>query len=173
MKIAVNDKIYLSEVNIDDFKSYMNYFNDENVHRFLMSRILPYNKNLFDGYLSINKSFKERHGRPNAYGIRKDSGELIGCIDIISLNGHKAMIAYWLGKEFWGKGIISNTLKVFINYMFKEYGVVKISADAVVENIGSQKVLERCGFELEGTLVKHYKRGHDYFDTKLYASVKY
>lgn len=55
-------------------------------------------------------------------------------------------IGYWLGKEFWGKGIATKALAEFLD-------IVKIRplfAHVVKHNIGSQRVLQKCGFVIAG-----------------------
>jgi RimJ/RimL family protein N-acetyltransferase len=59
-------------------------------------------------------------------------------------------VGYWLGREFWGKGIATRALQLFLPIIPYRplYGI------ATVENQASQKVLLKCGFkmveELEG-----------------------
>jgi len=55
-------------------------------------------------------------------------------------------VGYWLGKEFWGKGIASESLRQFL-------GVVKtrpLFGRVAKHNIASKRVLEKCGFEVIG-----------------------
>jgi RimJ/RimL family protein N-acetyltransferase len=55
-------------------------------------------------------------------------------------------VGYWLGREFWGRGIATEALKQFL-------GVVKtrpLVAHVAKHNIGSRRVLEKCGFKLNG-----------------------
>jgi len=54
---------------------------------------------------------------------------------------------------------------------FSEFGLVKIVAHVFDFNIGSARVLEKCGFELEGRLRKHFEKDGRYIDAKLYALV--
>jgi len=53
-------------------------------------------------------------------------------------------VGYWLGREFWGKGIASEALAEFLSYETTRplYGVV------VKHNVGSRRVLEKCGFHV-------------------------
>ena len=55
-------------------------------------------------------------------------------------------VGYWLGKEFWGKGIATQALTQYI-------GLVKtrpLYAHVARHNVGSRRVLEKCGFKLIG-----------------------
>ena len=56
----------------------------------------------------------------------------------------RSLIGYWLGREFWGKGIATQALSEFLN-------VVKtrpLYAYVAQHNIASRRVLEKCGFTL-------------------------
>lgn len=53
-------------------------------------------------------------------------------------------VGYWLGRKFWGKGIATEALRQFL-------GVVKtrpLVAHVAKHNIGSKRVLEKCGFKV-------------------------
>jgi RimJ/RimL family protein N-acetyltransferase len=55
-------------------------------------------------------------------------------------------IGYWLGKEFWGRGIASESLRQFL-------GVVRsrpLFAHVARHNVASKRVLEKCGFTAIG-----------------------
>lgn len=51
-------------------------------------------------------------------------------------------VGYWLGKEFWGKGIATRALEKFL----KEIKTRPLYAHVAKQNIGSRRVLEKCGF---------------------------
>jgi RimJ/RimL family protein N-acetyltransferase len=53
-------------------------------------------------------------------------------------------VGYWLGREFWGKGIATRALEEFL-------GIVKtrpLVAHVAKHNIGSLRVLQKCGFQI-------------------------
>ncbi len=55
-------------------------------------------------------------------------------------------VGYWLGKEFWGKGIMTQALAEYVS-------IVKtrpLMAHVARHNIGSRRVLEKCGFTVIG-----------------------
>ena len=51
-------------------------------------------------------------------------------------------VSYWIGQEFWGKGITTRALSIFL----KNIDIRPLYARVVKDNIGSIKVLEKCGF---------------------------
>ena len=73
----------------------------------------------------------------------KDSGELIGGIDVVKYVDCVPEIGYCLSKKYWNKGYMSEACKAFVNYLF-ELGYPKVLIRADVRNIGSLKVIEKC-----------------------------
>lgn len=71
--------------------------------------------------------------------------EIVGSIAKFEMDGN-AEITYWIGKEFWGKGIASSALKNFLEIERTRPVFGRIAFD----NLGSKKVLENCGFSKIG-----------------------
>ena len=71
--------------------------------------------------------------------------EIAGYILSFTIEG-KREVGYWLGRDFWGKGIASQALTQFLRLERTRplYGY------AAKQHIGSQRVLEKCGFEPAG-----------------------
>ena len=76
----------------------------------------------------------------------KDCGEPIGCIDVVNYIEDNPEIGYCLSRKYWNKGLMTEACKVFIKYLF-DIGFTKVLIKAVVENIGSNRVIEKCGFK--------------------------
>jgi len=56
-------------------------------------------------------------------------------------------VTYWLGKEYWGKGIATWALQEFLAHTNKTR---PIFARVAKDNLGSRRVLEKCGFKIIG-----------------------
>lgn len=55
-------------------------------------------------------------------------------------------VSYWVGKEYWGKGIAREALSDFLKYILTR----PLYARAAKDNVASIRVLEKCGFEITG-----------------------
>jgi RimJ/RimL family protein N-acetyltransferase len=55
-------------------------------------------------------------------------------------------VSYWIGEEFWGKGIATMALVKFLDY----YKTRPLYARAAKDNVASIRVLEKCGFTVSG-----------------------
>jgi RimJ/RimL family protein N-acetyltransferase len=58
----------------------------------------------------------------------------------------KPEVAYWIGKEFWGKGIATRALSELLSGLKTR----PLYARAAKDNIASIRVLEKCGFTISG-----------------------
>jgi len=82
-------------------------------------------------------------------------GDAVGGIGIILKRDVEricAELGYWLGEKYWNRGIMTGAIKQMIRYVFANFSLHKIYATPFDFNIGSHKVLEKSGFELEGVL---------------------
>jgi RimJ/RimL family protein N-acetyltransferase len=55
-------------------------------------------------------------------------------------------VGYWIGKEYWGKGIATQALLLFLGFVKTR----PLYAHVARHNIGSRRVLEKCGFKVIG-----------------------
>jgi RimJ/RimL family protein N-acetyltransferase len=55
-------------------------------------------------------------------------------------------VSYWLGREFWGKGIASRALEEFLGVIEQRPLYARVAKD----NVASLRVLEKCGFKVSG-----------------------
>jgi RimJ/RimL family protein N-acetyltransferase len=99
--------------------------------------------------------FRRKRAKHNPYNfgiILRSSGKLIGMIGFPAFDkfGAKAEVGYWLGKKYWRQGITEEALRVLIKFAFKKLKLVRLYADAFVENKASAKLLKKVGFKKEG-----------------------
>lgn len=111
---------------------------------------------------------------PNNFAIDV-GGSAVGGIGLmlqVDVARKSAEIGYWLGESYWGRGIVTEALKAVTQYGFKEFALHRIYALVFDGNVGSAKVLEKAGFELEGRLRKAVVKEEKILDEMLYAMVR-
>ncbi len=87
------------------------------------------------------------------YGIElKETGELIGSIDVVGYREGRPVIGYCSGQAYWGHGYMTEALRALDEELFAA-GFESIEIEAMQENIGSNRVIEKAGFRLLGTLI--------------------
>lgn len=80
------------------------------------------------------------------------SGALIGHVALRGIDWRKgrAGVGTWLASESRGRGIAGKSLRLLAAWAFSELGLQRLDADPDWNNVASQRMLERIGFEREG-----------------------
>jgi ribosomal-protein-serine acetyltransferase len=127
-------------------------------------------------WIDDTRSVEDRKGsirRSRAYLANNDGftagiwyrGEHAGTIGVngIDWQFRKADIGYWLGQEFWSKGIMTRACRAVVAHLFDDFGLNKVEIRVAVTNARSLAIPARLGFVEEGVLrdsAVHY----DYFE---------
>ena len=91
-------------------------------------------------------------------------------IDWIS---RKAEVGYMIGNQSqWGKGYATEVVRLLADYGFNRLNLYKLSADVVVENKASQRVLEKNGFVSWGTSPDDFYLEGKYLDNIMYYKLR-
>ncbi len=101
-------------------------------------------------------------------------GEAVGGIGLIfgtDVYRRCAEIGYWLGEEYWGQGIMTETVKAVVEYALGHFDLCRIYAAVFESNNASRRVLEKAGFTLEARLKKHVTKNGKTFDELIYSLV--
>jgi len=78
-------------------------------------------------------------------------------------------LGYWIAEPYWGKGIMTQAIQQTVEYGFANFDVTRIFARPFGRNIGSIKVLDKCGFKLEATLPQTVIKDGKFEDELIYA----
>ncbi|KAJ3674585.1 hypothetical protein LUZ60_005201 [Juncus effusus] len=87
------------------------------------------------------------HGRPvGAISVTPNTGE----------DRCRAELGYVLASEHWGKGIATEAVKLVLRTIFEDLkGLERVEALVDIENVGSQRVLQKAGFVKDGVLRRY------------------
>lgn len=83
-----------------------------------------------------------------------------------------AEIGYWLGEEFWGRGIVTEAVRAVTEYGFANFDICRIYAGVFEWNPASMRVLEKAGYELEGRMKKSATKDGQIIDELIYAIIR-
>lgn len=82
-------------------------------------------------------------------------GEVVGGVGIVPLTDVErlsAEVGYWLGEDYWGRGIMGEAVALLVDYVFRETGIIRLFASVYEYNPASMKVLEKVGFTRQAIL---------------------
>ena len=142
--------------------------NNINIAKFMRNRF-PNPYSIEDAHSFINwiqKDFSNLVFAIEADGIVVGSigafpGEDIYCASV--------ELGYWIGQEYWGRGIATIALNLMVEYLFSNFMYNKIRAHVFSNNPISMRVLEKCGFYKEAVLLKSIYKQEQYLDEHLYT----
>lgn len=93
--------------------------------------------------------------------VLKETDKAIGIISLkkIDMKNKCAEIGFWLGRNHWGKGLATEAVRLALKFGFTELELNRIYAWTFEKNIGSKKVMEKCGLKMEKIVSDAYP-GH-------------
>lgn len=175
MKIVVNDQVHLSEFRSSDKHALIEHLNDRDIYDRTLRIPFPYTDASADEWLALVAKITNQQGRQVQFAVRTSDDYLIGGCGFDGFQigkSHRAEIGYWLAKSSWGQGIMSAVVQRLCQHAFEEFGLVKITAHVFPFNPASARVLEKCGFEQEGVLRKHFLKDGQFIDARLFALLR-
>ena len=80
-------------------------------------------------------------------------------------------IGYFVGEEFWGKGIATIAIDLFVQYLIQNFQPVRIYAEVFEYNKASMKVLQKNGFFLESIRRKAAIKNNEIIDDYVWVKL--
>jgi ribosomal-protein-alanine N-acetyltransferase len=154
--LSVSSTVLLRAWRRSDAANLVKFANNPKVSLYTSGRCAyPYTENHAETWLNMAENNGRGAELQGIFAIECD-GVAAGSIGLHfgdDIHRNNATLGYWLGEEFWGQGIITKCVKIIVNYgmsMFPE--LQRIEAEVFSNNVASARVLEKCGFSLEGRL---------------------
>ena len=133
----------------------------------------PYTLELAANWIESHQNLIENGDAYPFAVVLKEENVLIGTMTIrIDKHHNKGELAYWIGKEYWGKGFATEAAKKVIEFGFNQLRLNRIWAQIMSKNKASVKVLEKSGLKYEGTLKQDILRWDEYQDVDIYGVLK-
>lgn len=110
------------------------------------------------------------------FGIElKEEGRLIGScgFNVWELSGaYRGEIGYDLGRDYWGKGYMSESLRILLSFGYETMGLNRIEALVHPDNGPSRRLLAAFGFQEEGLLREYQKTESGFIDLIMHSLLK-
>ena len=101
--------------------------------------------------------------------------EVVGSIGVFrgaDVHFRTAELGYYIAEDWWGRGICTEAVKQTCWHVFTHSDILRIFADPYAYNKASCRVLEKAGFQFEGTLRANAVKNGKVQDMRLYALVR-
>lgn len=102
-------------------------------------------------------------------GVAVGSVSLMPGDDIARLS---AEIGYWIGRAYWGRGIMTEAVRATTAYAFRDLDLVRVFAVPFAESTASARVLEKAGYVREGVMRRSAVKAGVIHDQLLYAAYR-
>lgn len=169
------ERIILRPITLEDARDMYEYAHDHEVCRYVT----------WDAHQSVEQTqaiirdfFLPKESNeawiPTFAVVLKDTHKMIGTCDTvapITIDGN-VEIGYSLNRTYWNHGYATESCKALCAYLFNEEGVRRIKIRHHVDNIGSRRVIEKCGFIKEGVERQLVKFEDGYADIAIYSMFK-
>jgi len=170
--VLAGENIYFKPISINDAGDMHSYVSDEIVSRFIGWRLM---NTIAETREHIGKMIKRELEGTYLYAsiVHKSTNKIIGTSMIFNFNqeANHAEIGYVIHRDYWGKGYGTEVVSLLNNFAFSTLKLHKLHAIVVDANIGSSRILEKNGFELEGRLKDYYFIDGEYYDSLHFGKI--
>lgn len=154
----------------DDLDSLVANASHADVSRGLRDRF-PYPYTGDDGRAWLARAVDESD---RAWAIEID-GAAVGGISLhpgVDVHRHSAELGYWLGRRYWGRGIMTAVIGAFAGPAMDAFRLHRLHATVYANNPASMRVLEKAGFEREGRQKSAVVKRGELLDLVVYARTR-
>lgn len=135
---------------------------------------LPYPYTEKDGTTYIMDVLSADEDQTFAFAVTADS-KVVGSIGVFrqeNIHRQTGELGYYIAEEYWGKGIMTEAVKQICAYVFDKSDMIRIYAEPFAYNAASCRVLEKAGFQYEGTLRNNAVKNGKVIDMRMYSLLK-
>jgi [ribosomal protein S5]-alanine N-acetyltransferase len=131
----------------------------------------PYSEAAGDAWLARQHAQREQRTGLSLAIADARTGQALGYIGVSGLVWRhlRGSLAYWVAAAQRGRGVATAAVGLLVPWTFSALGLVRVEAVVDVDNHGSQRVLERNGFQPEGILRAYYEMHGVWRDMVMFA----
>ena len=166
----VTERMQLVALSLEHVGPMFRMRSDPDVMRYIPRTLAKTNADVEALIQMIHERFQQKLAI-NWAMIKTADKQMIGYIGLVNIDAENdhAEIGYILLPEFQKNGFMHEAMQAVIDFSFEKLCVHRLSATVDPENMASSKVLEKCGFKLEGHLREHEIFEGRYLDSLIYG----
>jgi ribosomal-protein-alanine N-acetyltransferase len=130
----------------------------------------------YDSFAQIVEEliYEQNIGQLYMYLLIDQEGNIVGRVNLTDIKQEpykKAELGYRIGKAYQGKGYATLGVKLVLKEAKHSYGLHRIEAGTLPDNIGSQIVLIKNGFQFVGRYNQYILQGDNWADSLIFEKV--
>ena len=153
---------------LDDAESLTKHANNRKVWLGLRD-LFPHPYTIGDAHEFLQKKITEQSATNFCIEIDGAAAGGIGIHLGQDVHRHTATLGYWLGEDFWGRGIMTEAVAALTDFSFRNFPLRRISAEVFANNPASTRVLEKAGFIFEARLTNNVIKDGEILDSLVYV----
>ncbi len=150
----IGKKIILRTLKNSDAQSIFININDKKIYNYTDIKPISLLK-VLSFIKKINKEFNKKESYQ--FGIEYlDKKGIIGMIGLAGIDNKnkKAEIEFWLGKNYRGQGVMTESAQLILKFGFRKLRLKRVFAKTLSDNAASVRLLKNVGFYYEGMMRK-------------------
>lgn len=164
-------KVTLRTISDDDHTELVRLANNKKIWKNLRD-IFPHPYGDEDGRFFIKLVRKDKTNLRSVIDVDGAFAGMIGAFPQTDVNKYTAEIGYWLGEPYWGKGIMTEAIRLKCKQVFETTETNRIFAAVFGFNKASAKILEKNGFQFEGISREAVFKDGEFCDELRYGLLK-
>ncbi len=141
----------LREWKLTDIVSLVKHINNEKIWNNVRDG-LPYPYTMLDADKYIRMVQAQPYVQNFAIAVAGEAVGGVGIVPLTDVERFSAEVGYWLGEDYWGRGITSEAVALLVDYVFRKTEIIRLFASVYEYNPASMKVLEKVGFTRQAIL---------------------
>jgi ribosomal-protein-alanine N-acetyltransferase len=149
--VLTTERLHLRPLTRADADAIQVMFGDPEAMRFLNNPLVDTHEKAIELIDWLNGPYEKHETVQWAITLR-DSDQMIGTCGTYAWDrsNRRVEIGYQITPACWGQGYATEASKAMIGWSFEHLDLHRIQADCTDGNIGSERVLLKCGFKIEG-----------------------
>ena len=164
-------QITLRSIRDDDHKELVRLANNKKIWQNLRD-IFPHPYGDEDGRFFMKLVRQDKKNLRSVIDVDGLFAGMIGAFLQDDVYKYTAELGYWLGEPYWGKGIITEAIRLKCDQVFETTEVNRVFAAVFDYNIPSMKALEKNGFKKEGIGRDAIFKDGAFYDDHRYAILR-
>jgi [ribosomal protein S5]-alanine N-acetyltransferase len=172
--ILQTERLVLREFTAEDWQALFAYQNDPRYLRFYDRESVTERQSQALTYQFILWQGERPRSKAQLAIVLTATGEVIGNVGVRRETAEEpvADMGFELSPEHWGRGYASEAAQAMVDWGFGDWGLERIYAHCVSDNVASARVLERVGMRLEARLRDHQFFKGRFWDLSLYGMLR-